>query len=48
MIPYCVRPAAPLPITLPASICSGVVALSISSMTRLPFSSATLIATQIP
>ena len=48
MIPYWVNPAAPFPITLPASIWSGVVALSISSMTRLPFSSATLMATHVP
>ena len=48
MIPYWVMPAAPFPSIFPASIWRGVVAFSINSMTRLPFSSATLIATQTP
>ena len=45
---YWVSPAAPTPMTLPVSIWIGVAALSISSMTRLDFSSATLVAIHIP
>ena len=42
---YWVRPAAPVPSTLPASSWRGVAAVISSSITRLPFSSATLVAT---
>ena len=45
---YCVKPAAPMPTTLPVSICRGDAALIISSMTRLLFSAATPVATHIP
>ena len=45
---YCVSPAAPIPTTLPVSICRGEAALIISSMTRLLFSAATPVATHMP
>ena len=45
---YWVKPAAPIPTTLPVSIWRGDAALIISSMTRLLFSDATPVATHIP
>ena len=48
MARYWVRPAAPVPKTLPTSSRRGVAAVMSSSMTRPDFSSATLCATQLP
>ena len=45
---YWVRPAPPTPTTLPTSSSRGVAALISSSMTRVLFSAATLVATHIP
>ena len=45
---YWVSPAAPIPTTLPVSICRGEAALIISSITRLLFSAATPVATHMP
>ena len=48
MTTYWLRPAAPVPRTLPISSCRGVAAVIRSSITRPDFSSATLCATQLP
>lgn len=45
---YWLKPAAPIPTTLPVSIWRGDAALIINSMTRLLFSDATPVATHIP
>ena len=45
---YWLRPAAPVPATLPMSSWRGVAAVMSSSITRPDFSSATLCATQLP
>ena len=48
MMTYCVRATAPTPSTLPPSSSTGDAAPRMISMTRLLFSSTTLIATHVP